>query len=322
MKKILFFLLMMATISYGQINPVAAGIDSTTFNFGHVDTTVRYLYEWGTAIDTVALDTAGIDSNIWQIGSTSKLVFTGGAGTVNGIMTDTSGNYPVPANAWFKIVLAHSFNPIITFWHRYQFDSLKAGGIVEYSQDSGISWKNVGVCPSLEKYNMYGELDTLNDGEPAFTGNSNSGLMSQFFFFNCMGERTTSTSCYPDWSLMGTWPTPPVWIRFRIVADSSAIPMAGWIIDSIKIADHYCPGLVKPKTPLSTSITPNPANNFLVIESPDNIDQIEVLNMTGQQLLAKSGINSQKSDLNISSLPVGFYFVRVNGIMAGRFLKY
>jgi|GEM_PF-3067827 len=85
-------------------------------------------------------------SPLWQIGNTTKYFFSS-AGSTIGIMTDTLHPYPVNANNSFIITVSNVLTSIISVWHRYQTDSLHAGGIIEFSVDSGLTWQNVqGLC--------------------------------------------------------------------------------------------------------------------------------------------------------------------------------
>ncbi len=317
MKRILLALTLFPIVSFGQIVPAAATIDSTVYNFAIGDSmhhTIRNFF--GGPVDTAVMMDTTTAAGLWQIGQTTKPGFTGGTGTIRGIMTDTTGNYPPNANAWFAIDIPHLPNVIVTLWHRYQMDSLHAGALIEYSQDSGASWMNAGTCPFMT-YNMYTSTDTILGGQAAFTGTSNGTLMTQLQFTNCVGVRTTSTQCYPDFSYWGH-----IWLRFRFLSDSSSAAMAGWIIDSIKVGEYGCPGSVRNNMPEVFSMSPNPTSSTLSISSPETINDIEILNMTGQLIFHKSGINSYTLDQDLSHLPEGFYMLRVNRMMMGKFLKY
>jgi hypothetical protein len=113
-------------------------------------------------------------------------------------MTDTANPYYVNANQaiYFRAPNSintpyWSLNPIITFRHKFQ-TSLTDGCIVEFSTDTGQTWKNVGgdcnsaVNPDFQginTHNCYGTTDTLPGGERAFFGTSNGWQISRFQFF-------------------------------------------------------------------------------------------------------------------------------------------
>ncbi len=58
------------------------------------------------------------------------------------------------------------------------------------------------------------------------------------------------------------------------------------------------------------SIFPIPANNFLKIESPNNIYNLEVFTITGKEILSQN-INSQNTTLDIRTLSSGLYFIKI-----------
>jgi hypothetical protein len=72
-------------------------------------------------------------------------------------------------------------------------------------------------------------------------------------------------------------------------------------------------------------IYPNPANNAVFIETPENSgDQhLEIFNASGQQMLNKT-ISGISGWIDISNLPKGFYIVRFigeNKLLIGKFVK-
>jgi len=62
-------------------------------------------------------------------------------------------------------------------------------------------------------------------------------------------------------------------------------------------------------------IFPNPAKDFITIESPrEIIEKLEVINALGQEVIS-SIHNSSSITINIDNLNSGIYFIRVNGLM-------
>ena len=95
------------------------------------------------------------NGNIWQIGTPQKTFFGNSYSVPYSIMTDTLNSYPIntfstftfeynDTNFWYTIPDAS-----IGFWHKYEMDSLKDGGYVEISLDSGMTWTNVANSWSL-----------------------------------------------------------------------------------------------------------------------------------------------------------------------------
>ena len=70
-------------------------------------------------------------------------------------------------------------------------------------------------------------------------------------------------------------------------------------------------------------VFPNPANNQLTIMADESIENIQVYNLLGQQLINKNSVNN-RATINISKLNQGIYVVRttVDGaIGTKRFIK-
>ena len=68
-------------------------------------------------------------------------------------------------------------------------------------------------------------------------------------------------------------------------------------------------------------IKPNPADNYLSITATEVITDISITNMVGQMVWKSNQLSSVSYKIDISELPVGMYFVKINGIATGKFLK-
>ncbi len=312
MKKILLVLLFLPGILKAQF----VALDSATFAFSPGDSLyLRVPTSFGDTVSAI-IDTTG--SRLWQIGSTLKPVFSNDTTATRGIMTDTLYHYPSKADDYFVLKLHSFINYRVNFWHRYQTDSMHAGGIVEFSSDSGTTWINVADCPAMAMQNIYTLADTLLTGQPAFSGTSNGEQFSSLQFINCVGERTTSTRCFPD-----LFNFSDVYIRFRFVSDSTVDSLSGWIIDSIKIVGYDCEGSVsKVENDLQPlSMFPNPATSMLTVQSGEAINSITIINLLGQTVYSRQfTFHSKQANIDVSELTTGVYFVKVNNEMR-KFLK-
>lgn len=254
---------------------------------------------------------------LWQIGHSHKLFFGDSTG-VTRIMTDTLRPYPVNANNWFTIKVLRGFNQIIDFWHRYQTDSTRDGGTVEFSIDHGVIWQNMkGPCnsdsifsdPGIFTTNFYTFNDTLASGTQAFTGTKSSTQYSRFQFFVGfpIGPLSGGSSgC--DFRSADT-----IYVRFRFISDSVPDTMAGWIIDSIKIEqDDYGSGIVNINNQKSLNVYPNPSYDgsftFPALVNEQNY-KIEVYDAMGEKILKIPYTQS----LELNHCPPGLYFYRVTG---------
>jgi hypothetical protein len=68
------------------------------------------------------------------------------------------------------------------------------------------------------------------------------------------------------------------------------------------------------------SIYPNPANTELNIAATDKINQLAITNLLGQTVFTQH-YNDEKVSVNVSGLPPGVYFVKVNGSEVRKFVK-
>lgn len=259
---------------------------------------------------------------LWQIGSTIKPFFSNSYNG-KGIMTSRMIPYPKNTHCSFFVKTAipgvSQFNFIVTFKHKYQLDSTKAGGFVEFSVDTGQTWHNIiDDCYTngdIRADSMYQLTDTLWNGEPAFTGTSNGWITSRFQFFVGIPVRTTA----PSYCLV---PNPI--IRFNLISDTTTnTTNDGWIIDEIKLEqDKYGSSVASLNGWQSLDVHPNPSYNGLVY-FPTLAQQeqykIELYNAIGQQVVSMP--YTQQVDL--AAYGKGLYLYRVtNGesLFTGRLM--
>ena len=70
------------------------------------------------------------------------------------------------------------------------------------------------------------------------------------------------------------------------------------------------------------SVYPNPARNELTISAPGNITEIKITNLLGQTIYCRRSITSGwRAGIDVSALPDGVYFVKVNNCFVRKFVK-
>lgn len=88
--------------------------------------------------------------------------------------------------------------------------------------------------------------------------------------------------------------------------------LSGWgswlYLDNINISTTT--GISSANTD-ALEIYPNPAHNNLTIKAAQNISNIQIVNMLGQTVMAAGPANEQSTQMDITSLPAGVYFVKV-----------
>jgi len=328
MKKILIFLLIFPAVSRAQIvYPFGHVIDSITFHFTASDSLRKTIVAWSdtSGFGTSANVSVGVDTtaaHLWRIGQTLKPVFSNDTLPAQGIMTDTLHPYPRNADDYFVLKIGFLLpNVVIDIWHRYQADSLHAGGIIEYSVDNGSSWLNIASCPYVLKVNCYSGMDTLLTGQPAFTGKSNGTQLSRFQFMNCeiIGRRQTDATCIPLFFTADS-----IYVRFRFVSDSTSDSLSGWMIDSIRVENPGCifvPGGVIPVTAAgAVQLYPNPVADELTISAASPLTSFSIINPLGKTLKTL-GNNAAKVEVDVADLPPGLYFVKIDGSGVYKFVK-
>jgi hypothetical protein len=74
------------------------------------------------------------------------------------------------------------------------------------------------------------------------------------------------------------------------------------------------------KSELPSRIYPNPAQSIVTVESAGKVNKIEIINIWGQKV---SGFqwNAVDAAIDVSGLPSGNYFIRVNGTEVRKFIK-
>ena len=113
-------------------------------------------------------------------------------------------------------------------------------------------------------------------------------------------------------------------LKFDMKGDKIYVPtqlsenekyIIGWGVDAtnIKMFRIQLPAKLatdEVKNHVETTLFPNPVSNELNIDSKDNIKEVTVFNLTGQQLFSKKG-NSKTSKIDVSNLKSGVYIVEV-----------
>lgn len=247
--------------------------------------------------DTVYQQSIIIDTthnhNLWQIGKPNKVVFDSAYSLPNAIVTDTLNQYP-PNDTSVFILGLRNFLRTSTWWHavgyiyfHFQMDvDSGSRGIIEYSSDTGQTWKNLPTIAGTPP-------DTIT-----FTHSSFGWQWYSIPFFDINSDTLL--------------------LRFTFISDSDAASGDGWQIDNFQV--NYYTEDVSIVTKPQYSIFPNPANTLLTIKGPDKIGNVEVYNSSGKLLLTNY-YNKTVADIDISSLLPGIYFVNVEGNVRHKFLK-
>jgi type IX secretion system substrate protein len=317
MKQLLLLFLVLPLFAEAQLYyPVGFILDSnnsTTFTFSDKDSLTHDLPFVGFYLGVPSkytIDTSS--SKLWQIGNTLKPIFSNDTMATRGIMTDTLHSYPKNANDFFTLKIDYALpNFIVDFWHKFETNSLHAGGLVEFSTDTGLTWMNVADCGQINKVNFYSSTDTIFSGEPAFMGTRSSEQLSRLQFMNCFAVKTTATDCFGVSGSLDNL----IYLRFRFVSDSTIDSLSGWMIDSIRIEVPGCvPGAVKDlNNVITTDVYPNPTNDILHIDNLATLSSYRLVSIVGT-IEQKGQLEAGNNTISIQSVPSGMYMLEIYGL--------
>jgi hypothetical protein len=221
--------------------------------------------------------------------------------------------------------------------HKYDFDSAKGGGYIEYSVDSGINWHPVKMngayylnyydpqiyCISGQDQYIDGQyiypptwwsyvpMDTTPQGIPYFTGTDSSWIQDTIVMPTPLGEKTYQNILFL--------------FRFTAFTDSNSLPKAGWMIDNIGFQTYVfeCPGGINEVNSSHIKVYPDPvADNFNISLSDAGVRDysVSILDLTGRVLMYR---NEQSSEVTLSrdGIAAGSYVIQVRDKQTGNTME-
>jgi len=286
--QLLFILIIISNIQ-GQINnPFGSLLFKDTIDF-------TPQHSWLNIPDT--------NSNIWEIGNPNKVFFNSGHLDDIAIVTDTENYYNNNCNDFFTITIPCNYQYgeiILSFYHKYDTDTLIDGGIIEISYDNGNTWVNVIDDIAHLSTNFIGLYeDTIMNNEYGFSGKSdNWQYVELYWFWDATTKKKTSSKFYET-----------IIIKFRFKSDNINTNKEGWMIDNLVFSGYSIVGNISEITN-NIQIYPNPASDFINIKTK-NYDKtkISIFNISGELLINKYFINNTK--LDIKNLKKGIYFIKI-----------
>lgn len=277
-----------------------------------------------TAFSNLYIDTLQAN-NRWQIGAPHKVLFDSARTRPNAIVTDTVNYYPVndtssfilkinrPPDApfWVEWVpYMYGPTPFVSFMSKIDTDSLSDIGYIEYSLNNGATWLPVNEYFFGSDYHppYYGP------GTSLFTGTWNGWFQTSIV----LGDSN------PD---PGIETVDSVLFKFTFVSDDINTNKEGWIIDDITYGTIALVGVNDIEEENNNfNIYPNPVNKeftLSVTETGTINRELKIVNVLGE-VVYQSIVENPKSEVNISELPKGVYFVKLisaNQILTKKFIK-
>jgi hypothetical protein len=207
---------------------------------------------------------------------------------------------------------AYGSNPYLTFWHKYNTDSLKDGGYIEFSGNNGLHW--TGDDSTLNYLGVYcinpsnEPKSHLYTGKLGYAGTQTAWVMETILFRCCAMVSNKN-------ALPGLSSNTNSLVRFTFVSDSIETNKEGWMIDDISFANDN--GLCTDVKELHmyalqpTHIFPNPASReaTLTVTSAMEIrDGVLVISdLLGREVKRYSGINARDYYFSLDGLDKGSY---------------
>lgn len=255
------------------------------------------------------LDTSS--SNIWEIGTPSKIIFDSAHSVTNALITDSLNDYPINNHSSFTLIPTDNNGDVSTdnmyleFNYKLDSDTLLDGGYIEVSYDYGQSWYNV-----IDEYqynpfslmffetNLYQDYDTLYNGETGISG---------------------STSEWKKGYIKWIWSAPiksytidTLMIRFNFISDSIENNKEGWMIDDLTVSYEYLSSVNSNNQDIKFKTYPSPSQSFINIELTDihNFENvsIQLIDNLGKVVLSKP-LQKQTTQLSVEFLVKGMYHI-------------
>ncbi|MBC8172323.1 MAG: T9SS type A sorting domain-containing protein [Chitinophagales bacterium] len=271
------------------------------FNFS------QYFDGADTAMSTSVLIQIDSDSlNLWQIGKPDKLYFNKAATEPNVLVTDTLNYYPSNNISSFFVkidpIWFQDWAIIALQWkQKLDIEKHEDGGIIEYTNDGGVTWNNVFNNPAVNNFYGYDESnkDTLNTGEIAFSGTDTTWRD----IWLCM-----------DNSYLSIWDS--TLFRFTLKTDTLENTKEGWMIDNMTMHTTLLHVGIHDKQTEYLKVYPTITNGIVHIEAEKLfefhiIESMQLFNIKGE-IVKNYGRSPTKFYIDIDGHPDGLYYLKIN----------
>ncbi len=207
-------------LNYGSVSSPSHLPDSTAIMFRAVSIVgLPFSYDFPSTDDIEGFDVPE-ETGGWEVGTPTSVGPSSAHSSPYCMGTNISGYYEDYADYYLytpRIMLGGSNHPYFTFWHWYQTEEGRDGGVVEISTDDGDTW----------------EVLFPEDGYPTpemGTGSSISGLPG----FSGTSDGWEKVECslldYIDYT---------VYIRFHFGATEILSDYPGWYVDDVGASEAF-----------------------------------------------------------------------------------
>lgn len=219
------------------------------------------------------------------------------------MITDTINHYKSNDSSFVSFPLRHNFFGFgiaaLQWNQKIDFEDGVDFGLIEYSVDTGRSWRNVIGSPYT--YNFFGyhpsNIDTMPNGELAFTGTDS--IWRNVWM------------CY---DLSWVWILDTIEFRFKILSDS-VNNHEGWMIDNFYVAPTFVHTIKEKEQKEYIELSPNPTTQKITINL-ENTGEFHIIKNLKLVDLKGSTIQSwqncpDKFFINMEPYPEGVYFLDI-----------
>ena len=163
-------------------------------------------------------------TNLWQMGIPGKTILDSAYSEPYAIITDKVNYYPPNNHSNFVLKLDPGIVGFIStidisFWHKFDTDSMNDYGVVEVSYDTGNVWKVLRTDTTYINF-IFFNRNGSDTATHLATGQSNGWLIDTYTFYSYL-----SSSERPE----------NIWLRFSFYSDDIQDNREGWMIDDIRI---------------------------------------------------------------------------------------
>ena len=298
----------------------------------------RLTFEDTTVINQVFYTDSILDSlGVWQIGVPNKPFFDSAYSPPNALITWKDSAFMPGTKASFIITLpgeTYFMGSILTFMHKYDFDSAHAGCYVEFSVDTGQHWHGVrntgtqggyynymgfeGLCIN-EAWNMQG--NDIIDGQfvfpPTWWGTVPKDTLPNgiAYFKGTDSLWINDTIVMPTYIPLKTNQQTHFMFRFTAFSDSLARPSAGWMIDNILDSTNvmHCLGGINEINSSHLRAYPDPATdvfNISILDEHASDYEVALYDLSGR-VLQRRTFYGQELMMHRGDIASGTYFIQV-----------
>ena len=270
-------------------------------------TSTQYFDGVDTIVSSIIVDTTIDTAHAWQIGRPQKKIFRSAATLPYAIVTDTVKPHLLNTTSSFII----STHPLVfgrqltalRWKQKIDFNRKHAGGIIDYSTDSGKTWQN--VFNNTKIYSFYGfntaNKDTLLSGEFAFSGTDT--IWRDIWL------------CFP---LPIILTTDSLLVRFTLKSDSVDSSKEGWLIDNFLMHPtfvHTASKILKAIDEISVypTITSGVVHiDYGSIRKSNPIRNMLLVNAAGKTIRAYTRFEAEVGSIDIGQYPAGTYYLKID----------